>query len=106
MYLICTKSNEYWVRNTRQLLHRDEGETEVKESEHLSKANVKPKNIFYEDNQISNCFSRNTSTITLRDTTKDSINIEPGGIPETQPEVSKKFLQPRNCLHCWYRIQT
>jgi hypothetical protein len=26
IYLICTNSNEYWVRNTRQLLHREEGE--------------------------------------------------------------------------------
>jgi hypothetical protein len=56
---------------------------EVKESEHLSKADVKPNNILYDDNQISNCFPRNTSTITLR----DAINIEPGGISETQPEV-------------------
>jgi hypothetical protein len=42
----------------------------------------------YDDNQISNCFPNNTSTITRRDTIKDVINTEPRGIPETQPEVS------------------
>jgi hypothetical protein len=76
----------YWVRNTR---HGEEGEIEVKECELLSKANVKSKNILYDDNQISDCFPRNTSTITLRDSTKDAINIEPREIPETQSEASK-----------------